>query len=166
MSTPEEQIANYFALAGIRHIVAVPCRYIAGLLNVLSKDQRFALLYATREEEGVAIAGGVHLGGGKAVVLMQNSGLGNMVNVYKSLYTYYNLPACLFISQRGDEFDDVDAQRPMGSITGALLKVMDIACSELRVKEDMSKIPEGLRRFTQRSKSIAFIARKSLWMQP
>ena len=46
----------------------------------------------TREEEGVGIAAGAALAGGKPLLLMQNSGLGNCVNALASLTGLYELP--------------------------------------------------------------------------
>jgi sulfopyruvate decarboxylase alpha subunit len=163
-NSPEIEIANYLHQFGIRHIIAVPCRYLETLLRILSNDRRFSLLYATREEEGIAIAAGIHLGGGNAALLMQNSGLGNLINAYQSLCRHYEIPMCMFISQRGDSFEQVDAQRPMGNITHALLELMGIPYTELGAVKDLSKVPEGLTQFTRDHKSTAFIARKSLWI--
>ena len=39
----------------------------------------------TTEEEGVAVAAGAHLGGAKAALLMQSSGLGNCINFFSMI---------------------------------------------------------------------------------
>ena len=55
----------------------------------------------TTEEEGVALAAGADLGGQRAVLLMQSSGVGNCVNLL-SLIAGCRFPLLTLVSMRGD----------------------------------------------------------------
>jgi sulfopyruvate decarboxylase TPP-binding subunit len=55
----------------------------------------------TTEEEGVALAAGADLGGARAVLLMQSSGVGNCINML-SLTSGGRFPFLTLISMRGD----------------------------------------------------------------
>lgn len=55
---------------------------------------------ATREDEAVAIAAGDYLAGGSPLVFMQNSGLGNCVDIMTSLLLPYDIKVNLLISNR------------------------------------------------------------------
>jgi len=51
----------------------------------------------TREDEAIAFAAGVILAGGEAEVFMQDSGLGNSVNVITSLLKPYKIKMNIFV---------------------------------------------------------------------
>jgi sulfopyruvate decarboxylase alpha subunit len=81
----------------------------------------------TSEEEGVALAVGAHLGGAKAVLLAQSSGVGNCVNVL-SLIRHGHFPFLLFVSMRGDFGEANGWQIPMGQATRPVLEAMGVIC--------------------------------------
>lgn len=59
-------------------------------------------IIATREDEALAIATGAWLCGKKPLVFMQNSGLGNSVDVLTSLMKPYGIEFDLIISNRNE----------------------------------------------------------------
>ena len=65
--------------------LGVPCSQ----LKDFTKDVE---IFCTSENEAMAIASGIWLGGGEAVVYMQNSGLGHIVDIVTSLYKPYSIP--------------------------------------------------------------------------
>lgn len=80
----------------------------------------------TREEEGVGICAGAYLGGMSPALIMQNSGLGNMINALASLDILYGIPLLVIASHRGVEGEQMIGQVPMGRLTEPLLRAMDI----------------------------------------
>ena len=128
----------------------------------MDSDERFEIVYPCREEEGLGIAAGAHLGGRKVVMIIQNSGLGNMVNAYCSLNQYYGIPLCLIISHRGDELEHVPAQVPMGAITEDVLSMLGIECVVLDQPEDVGALADGLARYAE-GHSVAFLSKKTFW---
>ncbi|HCJ66854.1 MAG TPA: hypothetical protein DHV62_05880, partial [Elusimicrobia bacterium] len=54
----------------------------------------------TREDEAMALAVGAHLVGKKPLVFLQNSGLGNIVDIITSLLKPYGIKVDLLISVR------------------------------------------------------------------
>ncbi|MFQ5894071.1 MAG: sulfopyruvate decarboxylase subunit alpha, partial [Nitrospinota bacterium] len=103
------------------------------------------------------------LGGRKAVMLIQNSGLGNMVNAYCSLNQYYGIPLCLIISHRGDEAETVPAQVPMGMITSDLLTMLGTDWARLETPADLPRLEEGLRQYSEHGESVAFLTKSVFW---
>ena len=55
------------------------------------KYYRVKNIIATREDEAIAIASGAYLCGQKPLVYMQNSGLGNCIDIITSLLKPYNI---------------------------------------------------------------------------
>jgi len=112
--------------AGIDFIVSVPCANLKKLLNLVNDDKEIKHVPVTREEEGFGICAGAYMGGMKPAILMQNSGLGNSVNVLASLVKLYNFPILMIISHRGTFGEGVYGQIPMSKATTKVLDSLDI----------------------------------------
>ena len=82
----------------------------------------------TREDEAIAFACGVILGGGECEVFMQNSGLGHCVDIITSLVRTYGIDVPLEINIRHEP----EHHRLMGEITEPLLKLLGYEKSDRR----------------------------------
>ncbi|MCK9151491.1 sulfopyruvate decarboxylase subunit alpha [Methanobacterium alcaliphilum] len=131
-------------IIGIDFIVSVPCVNLDKLLKMIDCDSEIKHIPVTREEEGFGIAAGAYMSGKKPAILMQNSGLGNSVNVLASLYNLYKFPILMIISHRGTEGEFMSAQVPMGKSTPHVLDALEIAYLNPKTPEDALKIiPQG-----------------------
>lgn len=120
-------IYNGLKDAGINFIVSVPCANLKKLLNLVEEDEDIKHVPVTREEEGFGICAGAYMGGMKPAILMQNSGLGNSVNVLASLNKLYNFPILIIISHRGTFGEGVYGQIPMSKATTKIFDSLGIA---------------------------------------
>jgi len=77
------------------------------------------------EQEGVALAAGADLGGGRAVLMMQSSGAGNCPNML-SLTAGARFPFLTLVSMRGDFGEGNPWQFPMGQATQKVLEAMGV----------------------------------------
>ena len=121
-----EAVYNALKEADINFIVSLPCINLGKLLEMVECDPEIIHVPVTREEEGFGIAAGAYFGGKNTAILMQNSGLGNSVNVLASLYNLYKIPILIIISHRGTQGEPIIAQIPMGKATPDILKVLKI----------------------------------------
>ena len=64
-------------------------------------DPEVTAVPLTTEQEGVALAAGVHLGGKRSVLLMQSSGVGNCINML-SLIDIGRFPFLGIVTMRGE----------------------------------------------------------------
>ena len=78
-------------------------------------------LVTTREDEAVGIAVGAWLVGQKPIVYMQNSGLGNCIDIITSLLKPYGIEIPLIISNRSTP----EHHAFMGKITKDLLRLIE-----------------------------------------
>ena len=85
----------------IKLIVYVPDRVLTPLIKALHEDAFFNVFAATREEEAIGIVTGAWMGGMRAAVLMQTSGFATLPNALASLVVPSQIPALLFVSERG-----------------------------------------------------------------
>jgi len=110
--------------AGIRQVGYVPDAGHARLIDRCRADGEIRDVVLTTEEEGVAMAAGAWLGGERAALLMQSSGLGNCINML-SLARTCRFPLLMFITMRGEWEEFNPWQVPMGSIVDPVLKLCE-----------------------------------------
>lgn len=112
---------------GYRRYVGVPCSFLTPFINYVINDESLAYVSAANEGDAVAIGAGTVLGGEPAVVMMQNSGLGNAVSPLTSLTWVFRIPVLLIITHRGAPgVKDEPQHQLMGQITGAMLEQMQV----------------------------------------
>lgn len=119
-------VVDTLRACGVRYVTHVPDTPLGHLLRLMATDGAFDITAATREEEAVGIAAGAALGGGRAVAMMQTSGLGNALNALASLAVPYQLPMLLLISQRGEAGEWNAVQVPGGRLVRPALDVLGI----------------------------------------
>src|SRR5437879_2886456 len=95
-----DAVLTVFKQRGYRLLAGVPCSYFMDLIERASADPETVYVPAANEGAALAIAAGATLAGGRAAVLLQNSGLGNLVNPLTSLVLAYAIPVLLVISTR------------------------------------------------------------------
>jgi len=85
----------------VRLVVYVPDRVFTPLIRGIHADPFFNAFAATREEEALGIITGAWMGGLRGAVLMQTSGFGTIPNALASLVVPCQIPALIFVSERG-----------------------------------------------------------------
>jgi sulfopyruvate decarboxylase TPP-binding subunit len=85
----------------VKLAVYVPDRVFTPLIARLHADKFFTTFAATREEEALGIVTGAWMGGLRGAVLMQTSGFATIPNALASLVVPCQIPALIFVSERG-----------------------------------------------------------------
>src|SRR5690554_1997380 len=114
--TWQEQLYEMLRSEGISIVSFVPDGGHRYLIEIAVKDPDVEAVTLTTEEEGVALAAGAHLGGAKAVLLMQSSGVGNCINML-SLVQTGRFPFFTIVTMRGEYGEGNPWQVPMGQAT-------------------------------------------------
>ena len=111
---------------GFTFASGVPCSHFGGPIAHLS-TQPGRYVPAPNEGSALAVAAGAALGGQRSYVMLQNSGLGNLINPLTSLVMTYQLPVLTFTSLRGwpDPATDEPQHAVMGPATPGLLDSLD-----------------------------------------
>ena len=97
-----EQIIAGLKEAGIDLVSSVPDINVLHLINLLYEDKQITHVPVGREEEGVGVCAGAHLGGKKTALLMQNGGLLNSCNGLTTTALQFGIPILLLIYYAGD----------------------------------------------------------------
>jgi sulfopyruvate decarboxylase alpha subunit len=111
--------------ADIRQVGYVPDAGHSRLIERCQADPQMRAVPLTSEEEGIGLAAGAWLGGQRAALLMQSSGVGNCVNLL-SLAKSCRFPLVLLVTMRGEWGEFNPWQVPMGTKTQAALELMDV----------------------------------------
>ena len=85
----------------VKLIVYVPDRVLTKLIAALHADAFFTVFAATREEEAIGVISGAYMAGLRGAALMQTSGFATLPNTLASLVAPSQIPALLFVSERG-----------------------------------------------------------------
>jgi sulfopyruvate decarboxylase alpha subunit len=110
----------------VTFFAGVPCSLLEGVINVGLADPAVTYIPAVREDVALGIASAAHLTGRRGGVLMQNSGLGNVVNPLTSFNLIYRIPVLMLVSWRGYGGKDAPEHVIMGEKTPDLLHTLGI----------------------------------------
>lgn len=115
------EVFQEFKRVGIRQVGYVPDAGLSALIRMCQDDPQIADVVLTTEEEGLGLVAGAWLGGQRAVLLMQSSGVGNCVNLF-SLIKTCRFPCVVLVTMRGEYGEFNPWQIPMSSITEESLR--------------------------------------------
>jgi sulfopyruvate decarboxylase alpha subunit len=108
-------------------VCTVPDGGLTALLNMIDADAGMRLVTLTTEEEGIGIATGCWLGGTRAMIAMQSSGVGNCINAL-GLPTAFRAPCLMLVTMRGQWGEFNPWQVPMGQGVKPALEAVGVRC--------------------------------------
>jgi sulfopyruvate decarboxylase subunit alpha len=123
---PSELLATLKRL-GFGAAVAVPDSWLGEILIRIEQEPGMRLIRATHEEEALAIACGIRLGGVRTAMLIQNVGLLSMGAGMVCLAQRYQFPLLMLVSYRGTPDDPVFYHIPKGRATEPVLRGLGLA---------------------------------------
>jgi sulfopyruvate decarboxylase alpha subunit len=138
MSDWREEIFAALKTAQIQQVGYVPDAGHARLIELCHDDPTIRAVPLTTEEEGVALAAGAWLGGQRAALLMQSSGVGNCINML-SLTKTCRFPLVMLVAMRGEWGEFNPWQVPMGSKTQAALQLCDVLVYRVEQPEEAAE---------------------------
>jgi sulfopyruvate decarboxylase TPP-binding subunit len=115
-----------FRCCQINWLLVVPSSGLNEVYDYYQKQDR--CVYATREEESVAIATGLTLAGERPLILIQQSGVGNALNAVFTLPDAYHVFFPILVCMRPEQ-DPNPVQRV--SIKNTMLILEELGCSKI-----------------------------------
>jgi len=112
------------------------------LIELCQADAAMRAVALTTEEEGIAFAAGAFLGGKRAALLIQSSGVGNCVNLL-SLPRICAMPFLALVTMRGEWGEFNPWQVPMGQSTPAVLEASGVIVYRANIVEEVVPTVEG-----------------------
>jgi sulfopyruvate decarboxylase subunit alpha len=138
---------------GYDSMTGVPCSLLGDLPVVMAAEPAITSLPATREDCAIGTAVGFALAGGRPLVMMQNSGLGMVLNATQSLAEMYCIHLLLLVTWRG-EGPDAPEHLAMGA---RMLDILKSSQTPHAYAADVANLPEAF--FAHRG-PVALIVRK------
>jgi sulfopyruvate decarboxylase alpha subunit len=118
-----EAIHRELAAAQVRVVGYVPDAGHKRLIELCQSDKSMRAVVLSTEEEGIGLAAGAWLGGERSVLLMQSSGVGNVINALGTIKEC-RFPLVTIVTMRGEEGEFNPWQVPMGQATRTVLEAM------------------------------------------
>jgi sulfopyruvate decarboxylase alpha subunit len=134
-----DAIHAHFKRVGVRQVGYVPDAGHSRLIALCGNDPNIADVLLTTEEEGVGLLAGAALGGERAALLMQSSGVGNCINMF-SLLRNCGFAGLLLVTMRGEFGEFNPWQVPMGSITEPVLGLAGFLTYRIEQPEEVDDI--------------------------
>ncbi|MDI3469053.1 MAG: Sulfopyruvate decarboxylase - alpha subunit [Pseudolabrys sp.] len=136
-----DRLFDAFKRANVRQVGYVPDAGHSRLIARCRADADIHDVALTTEEEGIALAAGAWLGGERAALLMQSSGVGNCINML-SLARSCRFPMPMFITMRGEWEEFNPWQVPMGQAVEPVLKLCDAEVLRVRAPDEVERAAE------------------------
>jgi sulfopyruvate decarboxylase alpha subunit len=134
-----DTIYGHFKRLCIRQVGYVPDAGHGRLITLCRDDPDIADVVLTTEEEGVGLVAGATLGGQRAALLMQSSGVGNCINMF-SLLRNCGFPCLVLVTMRGEFGEFNQWQVPMGQITEDVLRLAGFLTYRVESADDVDQI--------------------------
>ena len=134
-----DAIYAHFRRVGIRQVGYVPDAGHSRLITLCQNDPNIADVVLTTEEEGVGLVAGAALGGQRAALLMQSSGVGNCINMF-SLLRNCGFGCVILVTMRGEFGEFNPWQVPMGAITEDVLRLAGFLTYRIEHPDDVDDI--------------------------
>jgi len=123
----------------VRQVSYVPDAGHKRLIELCHADQSMTVVPLTTEEEGIGLAAGAWLGGERAALLMQSSGVGNCANAL-TLAATCAFPLLMLVTMRGEAGERNPWQVPMGQATPEALRLSGVRTLRLGRAEEASAV--------------------------
>jgi sulfopyruvate decarboxylase alpha subunit len=131
------QVFDLIKEAGITLVTTIPDAGLTRLLNMCFGDDGIRVVTLSTEEEGVGIGYGAWLGGTCALLCLQSSGTGNIINGL-ALPAYHKTPLLMLVTMRGQEGEGNPAQFPMGRAVKKVFEAMGTIVFEAETKDQVA----------------------------
>ena len=131
----QAEVHNALHKAGVTVVAYVPDGGHKRLIELCAADPGMRMVPLTTESEGPCLLAGAWLAGGRGVLLMQSSGLGNCINNF-GLIKAGQFPFLTLITVRGSWGEANSWMLYMGRSTRPLLELADFHVYEVNHPED------------------------------
>lgn len=162
LSIPAASIVERLDACGVHKIVTVPDFVQLSVHDLIDQTPAFQVIRCADENQAIHVAGGLHIGGHRVAVLIQNQGLLNCLNSLRAIGLDAGLPMLLVIGQFGREFSNVGhdpslSRRRVVNLVEPILDVMGITHWRLDTPPQLSNIDAAIDACNQRQAPAALL---------
>ena len=147
----------------VEFVTTVPCKQLAGVIEKIEQDSNILHVPSNREDEGMGLCAGAHMGGKRPAIIMQNTAIGVTINALATLIQFYRMPLPMLISYRGELGEPVACQVEMAVHTKALLAQLNIPTYHFHQEEAVEEFDKILKYTFMCNKPVAILTDASFW---
>ena len=149
---------------GLTFFAGVPDSTFQAAYHWMVEDPDIHYVPAVREDAALGVASAAYFAGRLGGVMMQNSGIGNIVNPLTSFNLMYKVPALLVIGWRGYGGPPNDAPEHwiMGTKTPEILELLQVPYEILEPENLDSVLDRLLSRMSEQSVPAALLVRSGV----
>ena len=144
---------------GVTHVVGLPDNLSRVFFQGLMEDPDIEVIKVCREGEAFAIAAGLYIGGKRAVVLIQNTGLLEAGDALRGTSWNMRIPQVILLCYRGFKSLNGDPRRvdSVALFTEPTLKAWEIPYYFLCRDGDLATVPQAFQTARDSSKPVALL---------
>lgn len=158
-----EKIVDDLVANRVEFVTTVPCKQLAGVIELLESNPAIHHVPCNKEDEGMGLCAGVHMGGKRPAIVMQNTAIGVTINTLVTLTQFYRMPLPMIISYRGELGEPVACQVEMAVHTKALLDRLLIPTYHFHRESDVDEFDAILKHCFMASKPVAVLTDATFW---
>ncbi len=147
----------------VEFVTTVPCKQLAGVIELIETADDMIHVPANREDEGMGLCAGAYMGGKRPAIIMQNTAIGVTINALATLIQFYRMPLPMLISYRGEVGEPVACQVEMAVHTKALLSQLCIPTYHFHQPEDAKETSAILAHCFMARKPAAILMDATFW---
>lgn len=135
-----EKVLEEFKKNGVTHVVWLPDSETNWLYSLMRAEPSLDLVPVGREGRAISTAAGLHVGGKKPIVLMQNTGMMESGDSIRGWGLGLRTPLVLMIGYRGWTRHGVNAPSDVANFTEPFLNALGIHYYMIDKDDDASRI--------------------------
>ncbi len=162
-TSTDAQIVDCLKANRIRFATSVPCKQLAGVIELIDQANDILHVPCNKEDEGMGLCAGAHMGGMRSCIIMQNTALGVVVNSLATLIQFYHIPLPMLISYRGEVGEKVACQVEMALHTKAILAQLHIPTYHFSDSRQAGELDGIIRHCFMSNKPVAVLADARFW---
>ena len=143
-TTSSELIWQALCKNGVDTVGFLPCNKLNTLMR--QKPPSMTVMDLTRESTGLGLLFGRSLAKKRSALIIQNTGIGNLVTELFTIQKLYQEALPIFLSWRGHYKEPIEAQRILGVKLPALLEAMDVEYKIIETKADLEDLQDDIQR--------------------
>ena len=144
---------------GITHVVGVPDNGSRALYEKLWAHDDIEVILTSREGEAYGLASGLYLGGGRPVVLIQNTGFFEAGDAFRGTAYNMGIPLVMLVGYRGYKTMELGAPRVDTAATffEPTLKAWNIPYTTMHSDDDIGRIDDAFAKAEETSLPAAVL---------
>ncbi|MEM7194473.1 MAG: thiamine pyrophosphate-dependent enzyme [Pseudomonadota bacterium] len=142
-------------------VTYLPCNKLNALIQ--AKPETMEIWDITKESVGLGLCFGRSLAGKRTAMMIQNTGLGNLITELYTMQKLYQEALPIFVSWRGYYQEPIEAQIIFGSKVESLLDAIDVEYQILKSSEDIENLSDDLNTVFEQNKVKVYLISPELW---